>query len=140
MTQTVTGPAAMEQRPEDLKYAERRALIQSCFHKDDPKLTQTEMLKHNISTEEMRQSMDYKINIIDWMRENNFPDGFQGLKVWPDSEINKFLAWANPKRESGNNALNLKMGVMTKVQAQAALDTEHARMAVNPAYKSEYLK
>ncbi len=140
MTQTVCGPTAMEQRPEDLAAAARRALIQACFHENDPAMTQSDMLKNNVSVQEMSVAMDYRIHIVDWMRLNKFPDGFQGLKVWSDSEIKKFSDHANVRRASGENALGLKMGPITNVQAQAALDTEHARMAVNPAYKSAYLQ
>ena len=128
---TVTGPDPLPQRPADEKAAKRRELVQSCFKELDPKTTARLMLVHDISAQELQQAMDYKMDAIGWMRESGFPDGFQGLKVWPEEEVDLYYRW----QATAPNPLNLAITRPSWVSVQAIMDREFGAAAINPAHK-----
>lgn len=131
MTQTVTGPSALDQRPEDLAAANRRKLVQAVFEQNLTKNSlMEEMVRHNVSVTELAQAMDYKVDAIAYMRTMGIPDGFQGLKVWPQSELNKYYAW----QAKTPNALNINVGAPPMHIVQAVMDREFANHQINPAH------
>lgn len=145
---TVTGPGQLPQRPEDAVAAERRAQVQKCFDESSPTATQANMLKHSVTAAEMVAAMDYKLDALRWMRMNGFPDGFQGLKVWPDADINAYLTWKsaqpNPFGPGTHGDAYQAHGIdpatnsLVRAQAQEQLDLEAARKNANPAYVSPW--
>lgn len=130
---TVIGADPIPERPEDVAAAKRRELVQGCFFEKDPKMTQKLMLVHDITAQEMHDAMDYKLDAIAWMRENGFPDGFQGLKVWPTSEVDKFYAWH--AIASTQNSLGLPGIRPSYSQVQAIMDREFGANKISPAHK-----
>ena len=130
---TVTGPDPLPQRPEDEDAAMRRELVQGCFKELDPKTTARLMLVHDVSAQELQQAMDYKLDAIAWMRETGFHDGFQGLKVWPRSEVDKFYAWhavASTQNSLGRPGIRPSYS-----QVQAIMDREFAANKISSAHQ-----
>lgn len=129
MEPTVGNP--MAQRPEDIAAAKRRANVQAVFETNKTKDSlMREMLMHNISVTELAQALDYKVDAIAYLRELGVPDGFQGLRVWPQSELDKYYAW----QAKTPNALNLKVGPPPMHMVQAIMDREFANSQLNPAH------
>ncbi len=127
----------MAARPEDIAAAKRRWNVQQVFESNRTKSSlMEEMLKHDISVTELAQALDYKLDAIAYLRELGVPDGFQGLKVWPQSEIDKYYAW----RDKTPNALNLVgMGKPQMSVVQAVMDREFANHEINPAHPIPWL-
>ena len=127
----------MAARPEDIAAAKRRWNVQQVFESNKTKSSlMEEMLKHDISVTELAQALDYKMDAIAYLRELGVPDGFQGLKVWPQSEIDKYYAW----RDKTPNALNLLgMGKPQMSVVQAVMDREFANHEINPAHAIPWL-
>ena len=127
----------MAARPEDIAAAKRRWNVQQVFESNRTKSSlMEEMLKHDISVTELAQALDYKMDAIAYLRELGVPDGFQGLKVWPQSEIDKYYAW----RDKTPNALNLLgMGKPQMSVVQAVMDREFANHEINPAHPIPWL-
>ena len=127
----------MEARPEDIAAAKRRWNVQQVFESNKTKSSlMEEMRMHDISVTELAQALDYKIDAIAYLRELGIPDGFQGLKVWPQSEIDKYYAW----RDKTPNALNLLgMGKPQMSVVQAVMDREFANHEINPAHPIPWL-
>lgn len=127
----------MAARPEDTAAAKRRANVQSVFEMNKTKASlMEEMLMHDISVTELAQALDYKLDAIAYLRDLGIPDGFQGLKVWPQSELDKYYAW----REKTPNALNLlDMGKPKMSVVQAVMDREFANHQINPAHAIPWL-
>ena len=127
----------MAARPEDIAAAKRRWNVQQVFESNKTKSSlMEEMLKHDISVTELAQALDYKMDAIAYLRELGVPDGFQGLKVWPQAEIDKYYAW----REKTPNALNLLgMGKPQMSVVQAVMDREFANNQINPAHAIPWL-
>jgi hypothetical protein len=130
--ETVIGADPIPVRQEDVDAAARREVVQGCFKEHDPKMTQKLMLVHDVSAKELHDALDYKLDATAWMRENGFPDGFQGLKVWPKSEVDKFYAWHD--KVSSQNALNLPGIRPSYSQVQAIMDREFGAHAISPAH------
>ena len=122
----------MAQRPEDIAAAKRRSNVQQVFESNKTKDSlMREMLMHDISVTELAQALDYKLDAIAYLRDLGIPDGFQGLKVWPQSEIDKYYAW----QAKTPNALNLlDMGKPKMSVVQAVMDREFANHQLNPAH------
>ena len=129
METTVGNP--MAQRPEDIAAAKRRANVQQVFESCQTKDSLMDMMtKHQISVTELAQAMDYKLDAIAHLRNLGVPDGFMGLKVWPQSELDKYWAW----HAKTPNALNLANVKPTMAQVQEVMDREFAANAINPAH------
>lgn len=135
MTTTVGNP--MAQRPEDIAAAKRRANVQMAFELNKTKDSLMEaMAKYDISVTELAQALDYKLDAIAYLRELGVPDGFQGLKVWPQEALDKYYAW----RDKTPNALNLlNMGKPQMSVVQAVMDREFANHQINPAHQVPWL-
>ena len=120
METTVGNQGTMTQADKDA--AARRLVVQGCFIETDPKKTQELMLAHNVTAAEMQTAMDYRIDATAWMHDNHFPDGFQGLKVWPDSEVEMY------RKHTGN--FQMSRGMVMRI-----IDREfgnHALLASHP--------
>lgn len=129
MEPTVGNP--MAQRPEDIAAAKRRANVQAVFETNKTKDSlMREMLMHNISVTELAQALDYKVDAIAYLRELGVPDGFQGLRVWPQSELDKYYAW----QAKTPNALGIQVGPPPLHMVQAVMDREFANHEINPAH------
>jgi hypothetical protein len=129
METTVGNP--MEQRPEDVEAAKRRANVQQVFETNKSKEDlMNAMVKHQISVTELAQAMDYKIDALAYLRDLGCPDGFMGLKVWPADEVARYYAW----QKVTPNALNLEGIKPSPAQVQATMDREFANNAINPAH------
>lgn len=121
----------MAQRPEDIAAAKRRANVQAVFETNKTKDSlMREMLMHNISVTELAQALDYKVDAIAYLRELGVPDGFQGLRVWPQSELDKYYAW----QAKTPNALGIQVGPPPLHMVQAVMDREFANHQINPAH------
>lgn len=121
----------MAQRPEDIAAAKRRANVQAVFETNKTKDSlMREMLMHNISVTELAQALDYKVDAIAYLRELGVPDGFQGLRVWPQSELDKYYAW----QAKTPNALGIQVGPPPLHMVQAVMDREFANHEINPAH------
>jgi len=121
----------MAQRPEDIAAAKRRANVQAVFETNKTKDSlMREMLMHNISVTELAQALDYKVDAIAYLRELGVPDGFQGLRVWPQSELDKYYAW----QAKTPNALGIHVGPPPMSVVQAVMDREFANHQINPAH------
>lgn len=121
----------MAQRPEDLAAAKRRRLVQDVFDVNKTKDSlMSAMLTHDISVTELAQALDYKLDAIAYLRDTGVPDGFQGLKVWPQAELDKYWAW----HAKTPNALNLASVKPSMSQVQAVMDREFANHQINPAH------
>ena len=129
METTVGNP--MAQRPEDIAAAKRRANVQQVFESCQTKDSLMDMMtKHQISVTELAQAMDYKLDAIAHLRNLGVPDGFMGLKVWPQSELDKYWAW----HAKTPNALNLANVKPTMAQVQETMDREFSANAISPAH------
>ena len=121
----------MEQRQEDIKAAARRKLVQAVFETCKTKATlMSAMTTHEISVTELAQAMDYKLDAIAHLRNLGAPDGFMGLKVWPQSELDKYYAW----QAKTPNALGIHVGPPPMSVVQAVMDREFANHEINPAH------
>lgn len=121
----------MAQRPEDIAAAKRRANVQQVFESCQTKDSLMDMMsKHQISVTELAQAMDYKLDAVAHLRNLGVPDGFMGLKVWPQSELDKYWAW----HAKTPNALNLANVKPTMAQVQEVMDREFAANAISPAH------
>ena len=128
---TVLGADPITPRPEDIAAAKRRANVQQVFESCQTKDSLMDMMtKHQISVTELAQAMDYKLDAIAHLRNLGVPDGFMGLKVWPQSELDKYWAW----HAKTPNALNLANVKPTMAQVQEVMDREFAANAINPAH------
>lgn len=130
MTTTVGNP--MAQRPEDIAAAKRRANVQQVFESCQTKDSLMDMMaKHQISVTELAQAMDYKLDAIAHLRNLGVPDGFMGLKVWPQAEVDKYLAW----HKATPNALNLQIdNAPPMYMIQQVMDREFANHQINPTH------
>ncbi len=147
--QTIAGPGPDTYTAQDIEAAKRRELVQGCFQADNPALTKQLMLVHNVSVQEIQTAMDYKVDVINWMRMNGFPDGFQGLKVWPDAEIDAIIKWQtaqlNPVGPGtiGDLFAYQQIDPLTdkkhRAEMQDILDREHRRQQINPAVTLPWL-
>jgi len=127
MTETTVGQAS-EITEADKAAAQRRLLVQSVFETCKTKEPlMAGMTEHNISVTELAQALDYKLDAIAYLRDIGVPDGFQGLKVWPQSELDKYYAW----QAVTHNALGLVVGPPAPAVVQAVIDREHANHAIN---------
>lgn len=134
METTVGNP--MAQRPEDIAAAKRRSNVQQVFETNKTKDSlMREMLMHDISVTELAQALDYKLDAIAYLRELGVPDGFQGLKVWPKDELDKYYAW----QAKTPNALNIVVGPPKMSIVQAVMDREFANHEINPAHPIPWL-
>ena len=129
METTVGNPLAA--RPEDIAAAKRRWNVQQVFESNKTKSSlMEEMLKHDISVTELAQSLDYKLDAIAYLRDMGIRDGFQGLKVWPQSELDKYYAW----QAKTPNALNIQVGPPPMSVVQDVMDREFSNHQINPAH------
>ena len=129
MNTTVGNP--MEQRPADIAAAKRRKQVQDIFESNKTKDSLMKAMTENqVSVTEMAQAMDYKVDAIAHLRNLGVPDGFQGLKVWPQAELDKYYAW----QAKTPNALNLTVGPPPMHMVQAVMDREFANNQINPAH------
>lgn len=134
MTTTVGNP--MAQRPEDIAAAKRRGNVQMAFELNQTKDSlMAAMASHDISVTELAQAMDYKLDAIAYLRDLGVPDGFQGLKVWPQEALDKYYAW----HDKTPNALNLTVGRPSLSVVQGVMDREFANHQINPAHKVPWL-
>lgn len=121
----------MAQRPEDIAAAKRRKVVQDVFAVNKTKdALMSAMVTHDISVTELAQAMDYKLDAIAYLRNLGIPDGFMGLKVWPQSELDKYWAW----HAKTPNALNLENVKPSMAQVQGVMDREFAAHQINPAH------
>lgn len=128
---TVIGADPIAPRPEDIAAAKRLANVQQVFENNQTKASLMEAMKaHDICVTELAEAMEYKIDIIAYLRDMDIPDGFMGLKVWPREEVDKFYKW----QAATPNALNLIGPRPTYAQAQATMDREFANNKLNPAH------
>lgn len=109
----------------------RRKLVQAVFESAKGKDTlMLAMAQHNIVVTELAQAMDYKLDAIGYLRELGVPDGYMGLKVWPQAELDAYYAW----QAKTPNALNLNVGPPPLHMVQAVMDREFANHQLNPAH------
>ena len=128
---TVLGADPIAPRPEDIAAAKRRKLVQDVFDTSKTKdALMSAMTTHEIPVTELAQAMDYKLDAIAHLRSLGVPDGFMGLKVWPQSEVDKYYAW----QAKTKNALNLQVGPPPMYMVQQVMDREFANHALNPAH------
>lgn len=128
---TVVGADPIQPRPEDLAAAKRRANVQAVFDTAKTKdALMSAMTTHEISVTELAQALDYRLDAIAYLRELGVPDGFQGLKVWPQDELDKYYAW----QAKTPNALNINVGPPPMSVVQAVMDREFANHQLNPAH------
>ena len=52
------------------------------------------MAVYGVDADELEDALDYRVNIVHYMRANNAPDGLGGLKIWPKAEVDRIIAWA----------------------------------------------
>lgn len=134
MTQTVAGPEALTPTQADLDAAARRLVVQSCYHEGDRTATMNDMVKFGVTAKELQGAMDYKMDAIAWMREQRFPDGFQGLKVWPDKDLETYYKW----QAVTPNALSIEGIKPSYSQVQEILDREARLKVITEGYKSPW--
>ena len=80
---------------------------------------------------------------------NGFPDGFQGLKVWPNEEIDKFIAWQVARNNPfgggtlgdvfKDQGIDPMTDVKHRAEVQETLDREHRRVQENSAVTLPWL-
>lgn len=134
MTTTVGNP--MASRPEDIAAAKRRANVQMAFELNQTKDSlMAAMTARDISVTELAQALDYRIDAIAYLRDLGVPDGFQGLKVWSQAELDKYYAW----QAKTPNALNLQVGRPSLSVVQGVMDREFANHEINPAHAVPWL-
>ncbi len=72
----------------------RRKLCQAVFTTNPGRdALMAAMVQHSISAAEMQDAMDYQVSAIDHLRALGVPDGFAGLKVWSEADLQRFFAW-----------------------------------------------
>lgn len=72
----------------------RRKLVQAVFATNTSRdALMAAMIEHAISAAEMQDAMDYQVNAIDHMRALGLPDGFGGLKVWSNADLQRYFDW-----------------------------------------------
>ena len=134
--------------PEETQALERRRAIQAYFNafESDPWQIFDAMQQFGVGAAELADCMDYRINIVDWMRYHNAPDGFGGLKVWPEADIAAYITW------QGNQPNVMRAGELIatdwasrgitdpttnkslRVAAQREFDRDARRKVINPSY------
>ena len=128
---TVLGADPIAPRPEDIAAAKRRKLVQDVFDTAKTKDALMALMPENqISVTELAQAMDYKLDAIAYLRELGVPDGFMGLKVWPQAELDAYYAW----QAKTPNALNIQVGPPPLHIVQAVMDREFANHQLIPAH------
>ena len=128
---TVLGADPIAPRPEDIAAAKRRKFVQNVFDTAKTKdALMSAMTTHEIPVTELAQAMDYKLDAIGYLRELGVPDGFMGLKVWPQAELDAYYAW----QAKTPNALNIQVGPPPLHMVQAVMDREFANHQLNPAH------
>jgi hypothetical protein len=129
---TVIGADPLPQRPEDIAAAKRRKLVQDVFAVNKTKDSLMEaMAQHSISVTELAQALDYTLDAIAYLRDLGVPDGFMGLKVWPQADLDKYYEW----QAKTPNALNLQVGPPPMYMVQQVMDREFSNNALSPAHK-----
>lgn len=122
----------MADRPADIAAAKRRANVQMVFELNKTKDSLMEaMAQYSISVTELAQALDYKLDAIAYLRDLGVPDGFMGLKVWPQDELDRYYAW----QAKTPNALNLQVGPPPMHVVQEVMDREFANKRLNPAHQ-----
>lgn len=133
---TVLGADPLPQRQEDLAAAKRRANVQMTFELNQTKTSLMEaMAQYDISVTELAQALDYKLDAIAYLRDLGVPDGFQGLRVWPQADLDRYYEW----HDKTPNALGLKVGRPSLSVVQGVMDREFANHAINPAHQVPWL-
>lgn len=147
MDETTVG-TNRPQTPEETQALERRRAIQAYFnaYSSDPSQIFDAMEQFGVGVAELADCMDYRINIIDWMRYNNAPDGFGGLRVWPEADIVTYINWQGQQPNALRNGETVAQGWAARgitdpttnkhlrVAAQREFDRVVRRQAANPAY------
>lgn len=98
----------------------RRTAIQAFFnaYEAQPQVIFAAMTQFGVDYEELEDAMDYRIDIVHYMRANGAPDGLGGLKVWDGLAIDQVLIWLG--------AENIDV-MWLRVFAQDVLDTAQRR-------------
>lgn len=136
MTTTVLGADPIAPRPADIAAAKRRANVQMTFELNKTKDSlMAAMAAHDISVTELAQALDYKLDAIAYLRDLGVPDGFMGLKVWPQADLDKYYEW----HDKTPNALSLQVGRPSLSVVQGVMDREFANHAINPAHAVPWL-
>lgn len=87
------------ENPSEITDAERQRLIrrklcQAVFTTNPGRdALMAAMVQHSISAQEMQDAMDYQVSAIDHLRALGVPDGFAGLKVWSEAELQRYFGW-----------------------------------------------
>ena len=72
----------------------RRKLCQAVFATNPTRdMLMAAMVQHSISAQEMQDAMDYQVSAINNMRALGVPDGFAGLKVWSEADLQRYFDW-----------------------------------------------
>lgn len=77
------------------------------------------MQQYGVSVDDLEDALDYRVNVIHYLRSNNAPDGLGGVKIWPAASINKVLAFYGAAASS-----------WTSLVAQDILDRSANRVAL----------
>ena len=116
---------------EEVQRLARRKLCQTVYAENPTReALMAAMTTHNISAQELHDANDYHANAIAHLRTIGVPNGFAGLKVWPQDDVDAYYAW----HARTPNALNLVGPRPSYAQAQETMDREFANHALNPAH------
>jgi hypothetical protein len=86
------------------------------------------MATFGVDAYDLEKAIDYEVNIIQWMRFNQAPNGLGGVKQWDSASIEKVLNWL------GEDVKDKWM----RVYAQDALDRAARLKANNPAWVADW--
>lgn len=113
------SPRECAASPDDPRRDNIRAFFNA--YESQPKTIIAAMQTYGVNADELASVMDYRINIVHYLRVAGVQDGSLGLHVWDGLSIDQFLIWASP-----DNIDNAAMRLM----AQDALDTAARRKAL----------
>lgn len=58
-----------------------------------PAIIFSAMVTYGVSVDDLEDALDYRVNVIHYLRLNSAPDGLGGVKIWPKAEIDKVMIW-----------------------------------------------
>lgn len=114
---------------EEVQRLARRKLCQAVYAENPTReALMAAMTAHGISAQELHDANDHHANAIAHLRTIGVPDGFAGLKVWPQDEVDAYYAW----HARTPNALNLVGPRPSYAQVQEIMDRDAGIRAIDP--------
>lgn len=129
----IGGGVSASLTPEEQARQARRVSIQTFVnsHLDKPDEIITAMMTYGVDAAEITEAMKATVNMVHYLRRAGVYDGFGGLKVWPQEQVQRYLDYV--KANSAKTGWGLP-GVVDPVEAQDVLDRVARLQHAMPSY------